>query len=193
MSTNIKKIKEELLEILYLPYKKCMSCPLATQGRTHVVFGEGNADARIMLIGEAPGAQEDELARPFVGASGKLLTHLLQKAGISRPEIFITNIVKCRPPNNRRPTPQESGICKNILLKKQIEIIQPTVIGTLGSCALEELLEGTYKITQVRGKKLVYKDTITVIPTYHPAYILRNRTAEPDLFHDLKTIVKLAE
>src|SRR5205823_4093975 len=126
---------------LYKPYKKCLQCPLGTLGRTNVVFGEGNSDADLMLIGEAPGRYEDEQSKPFVGRSGKLLNRTLELVGLKRNDVFITNIVKCRPPNNRKPLPLESTTCKNILLFNQIKIIRPHIICTLGASALQGFID----------------------------------------------------
>lgn len=119
---NAKMYKQNLLNELYKPYQQCIACPLGSLGRTNVVFGEGNPDAELMFIGEAPGREEDKQGRPFVGRSGQLLNRILELAGIKRPDIFITNIVKCRPPNNRKPLPLEINICKKILLSNQIKI-----------------------------------------------------------------------
>lgn len=170
---NLKEQKEQLLKQLYEPYKKCLMCPLATQGRTTIVFGEGNVNSLLMFIGEGPGREEDEQARPFVGRSGKLLTRLLAIVGIDRKDVFITNIVKCRPPENRRPTLQESSTCKKILLLKQIEIIDPKIICTLGSCAVENIIEQQVAISKIRGSCLPWNNRI-IMPTFHPAYALRN-------------------
>jgi uracil-DNA glycosylase len=169
---NQKETKYLLLQKLYEPYKKCIACPLGKLGRQTVVFGDGNPDAQLMIIGEAPGKDEDEQGIPFVGRSGKFLTKILTSLGISRKEIFITNSVKCRPPQNRKPTPLESNTCKNILLINQIEIIKPKVICTLGSAAIESLLEKPIKLGDIHGTKLLF-NSITVIPTYHPAYVIR--------------------
>jgi DNA polymerase len=181
-----KQFKQQLLEQLYAPYKNCTLCPLGTQGRTQVVFGEGNPDAQIIFIGEGPGAKEDQQGRPFVGRSGQLLTRTLQHLGITRETVFITNVVKCRPPNNRPPTPIESNTCKNLLLLKQIKIIRPKILCTLGSSALQSLLDQTAKITKLRGNPLQWQN-ITLIPTYHPAYILRNPRELPTFVQDIKT------
>lgn len=186
---TIVKFKQELLDALYAPYKKCTECPLGMLGRKNVVFGEGNPNAALMLIGEGPGKDEDEQGRPFVGRSGKLLTRALELAGISREEVFITNIVKCRPPNNRAPKPEEAGTCKGLFLFNQIKIIRPQIICTLGSVALHELLDPSYKITKVRGKRLTHGE-ITVLPTYHPAYVLRNPAAANDFLDDIIQAVK---
>lgn len=188
---NPKTYKQLLLNQLYEPYKKCIACPLGTLGRTNIVFGEGNPDAKLMFIGEGPGREEDAQGRPFVGRSGKLLNHTLETLGINRQEIFITNIVKCRPPGNRKPTPIESKTCKTLLLLNQIKIIRPQAICTLGSAAIQGLLEKEVKITKMRGTKMIV-DSITVIPTYHPAYILRN-PKEYQLFeNDIEKVLKYA-
>lgn len=181
---NFIKQKKQLLNELYEPYKKCLMCPLATQGRTTIVFGEGNVDSPLMFIGEGPGREEDEQARPFVGRSGKLLTRLLAIIGIDRKDIFITNIVKCRPPQNRRPTLQESNTCKKILLLKQIEIIDPKIICTLGSCAVENIMEQQVTISKIRGTCLPWNNRL-ILPTFHPAYALRNPTAIEVMAEDI--------
>lgn len=139
---------------------------------TQMVFGEGNPDASVLFIGEAPGREEDLQGRPFVGRSGKLLDRVIQLVGSKRDEVYITNVVKIRPPNNRKPSPQEILAGKQLLLN-QIKIIRPHAICTLGSSALEGLLGHPIKITAMRGKKIDWNG-IPVIPTYHPAYILRN-------------------
>lgn len=196
---NAQQYKQQLLDELYAPYKNCHQCPLGTLGRTRVVFGEGDPDATLMLIGEGPGADEDAQGRPFVGRSGKLLTKLLNLAGVDRADIFITNIVKCRPPNNRKPTSFESNTCKKLLLLNQIKIIRPVIIATLGSSSLSSLLnKEDIKITQIRGTLLQnvlpgpIKD-IPILPTYHPAYILRNPKELNTLYEDLKKAIELAQ
>jgi len=136
------------------------------------VFGTGNPDAKFMIIGEAPGKDEDEQGVPFVGRSGKFLTKILTSLGIDRKDIFITNSVKCRPPQNRKPTTLESKTCKDILLINQINIIKPKVICTLGSASIEALLEKPVKISEIHGTQLLF-NSIAVIPTYHPAYVMR--------------------
>ncbi|MGC2310783.1 MAG: uracil-DNA glycosylase [Candidatus Babeliaceae bacterium] len=185
-----KAFKQQLLNQLYEPYLQCMRCPLGSLGRTHVVFGEGNPDAQLVFIGEAPGREEDEQGRPFVGRSGKLLNKTLASVGIKREDVFITNIVKCRPPQNRAPLPNESNICKKLLLFNQLKIIRPQIICTLGSIALQSLFEESFQITKIRGKKLEFKE-MTIIPTYHPAYVLRNQNAEKDFLADIKQISEL--
>jgi uracil-DNA glycosylase len=174
---DVKVYKQHLLDKLYAPYANCKECPLGSLGRTTVVFGEGNPDAKLMFIGEGPGHDEDIQGRPFVGRSGKLLTKILELSGIDRSDVFISNVVKCRPPNNRKPFENEITTCTNLLLFNQIKIIRPHVICTLGATALQGLLNSyEIKITQVRGKPIVGHNlpNIIIMPTYHPAYILRN-------------------
>lgn len=188
---TIRTQKEILLKKLYEPYKNCQSCPLAKQGRTNVVFGRGNPDARLLFIGEGPGADEDAQGLPFVGRSGKLLSKVLDAIGIDENEIYITNIVKCRPPNNRRPTFEESNTCKKLLLVKQLEIIQPSIICTLGSTAFEGMTDQPCKITALRGK--LYKhNAFNILPTFHPAYVLRNPAAIEKFIHDIEQAFTLS-
>ncbi len=186
-----KSFKQQLLEELYHPYRNCKACPLGTLGRTNVVFGEGNPDARLMFIGEGPGKDEDEQGRPFVGRSGQLLNKTLEVIGINRSDVFITNIVKCRPPNNRLPTEKEASTCMSLLLYQQINIIRPSIICTLGSCAFQSLMgsliKEPFKITKNHG--LVFKrEFITIIPLYHPAYILRNPAELSAFVEDMKIV-----
>lgn len=185
-----KQYKQELLDELYAPYKKCLQCPLGFLGRTNVVFGEGNPDADLLFIGEAPGKEEDLQGRPFVGRSGQLLDKALKLVGIERSSAYITNIVKCRPPDNRVPLPIETSACMNLFLFNQIKIIRPRIICTLGSVALNSLFGKPFSITKVRGSILEFNE-IMVIPTYHPAYILRNQTQAPTWLSDFKLIKKL--
>lgn len=182
---NKESFKQSLLDELYAPYKNCMLCPLATMGRTNVVFGRGNADAELLIIGEGPGRDEDLQGKPFVGRSGKLLSKALDALFIPEDEIYISNIVKCRPPGNRAPLPSEASICMNILLKKQIAIIRPKIICTLGASATHFLLGTTMPISQIRGKLLTSSFNIPVMPTFHPAYILRNPKELRSLVEDL--------
>ena len=183
-----RNFKQKLLEQLYAPYRKCIECPLGTQGRKNVVFGEGNPEAKIVFIGEGPGQDEDEQDRPFVGRSGKLLNSVFEIVGIQRSDIFITNIVKCRPPSNRKPTPEESMQCKKLLLSKQLKIIRPQLICTLGASAIQGLLNDyTLKITKIRGLHLMFEN-VPVIPTYHPAYILRNPKELQTLVKDMQSV-----
>lgn len=185
-----KTYKQMVLDSLYAPYLNCQACPLAKLGRTHVVFGEGNPDAHLMFIGEGPGRDEDLQGRPFVGRSGQLLNHVLEAINIKREDVFITNIVKCRPPQNRQPLPTESTICKNLFLLNQIKIIKPTVLCTLGASALSGLLDTDVKITKIRGHQLSFNNMI-LVPTYHPAYILRNPKELSQFADDLTLVASL--
>ncbi len=189
---DIKKYKQQLLDQLYAPYKKCLQCPLGSLGRKNVVFGEGNPDADLVFIGEGPGKNEDEQGQPFVGRAGKLLNHIFELVEIKRENVFITNIVKCRPPGNRKPLPQESKTCKELLLINQLKIIRPRIICTLGSSATQGLLEKNVKITKERGIPVLIDD-VTILPTYHPAYILRNPKELETLVKDIQLAVKLSQ
>jgi DNA polymerase len=150
---------------------ECDRCKLQ-KGRTNIVFGEGNPSARLMFIGEGPGKDEDAKARPFVGEAGQLLDKLINRMGLRREDVYIANIVKCRPPGNRDPEEDEVESCLGFL-RQQIEAISPEVIMTLGRIAAHRLLETKVPITKLRGKFQRHGD-ILVMPTFHPAYLLRN-------------------
>jgi len=186
---NPQDYKEALLKALYAPYQNCKECHLGYEGRTNVVFGEGNADADLMFIGEGPGRDEDEQGRPFVGRSGQLLNRVFAQVGIQRSDVFITNIVKCRPPNNRAPSPQEAATCMGLFLFNQIKIIRPKIICTLGSIALNNLLGKPCSITKLRGTIIEWEE-YKIMPTYHPAYILRNQSQALVWLEDFKALKK---
>ena len=156
----------------------CLACPLGA-GRIRFVFGEGNPSARMMFIGEGPGRDEDIQGRPFVGKAGELLDKMIGAIGLRRQDIYITNVVKCRPPDNRTPTGPESQRCLSYL-KRQIELIRPAVIVTLGATPLRELLGVSGGITRIRGQwqRLEMLGGIPVMPTFHPAYVLRQYTQD---------------
>ena len=173
----------------------CTRCKLS-QGRTKIVFGEGNANARIMFIGEGPGKEEDIQGRPFVGDAGQLLTRLIEKMGLKREDVYIANIVKCRPPMNRDPQDDEIETCFPFL-KKQIEIIAPKVIVSLGKIAAFVLLGISgpitkFSITRIRGNFSEYKG-IPVMPTFHPAYLLRNPRDKWLTWEDAQAVLKKIE
>lgn len=168
----------------------CQLCKLAGT-RTHAVPGEGNVDADLMFIGEGPGADEDRSGRPFVGRAGELLTKIIDAMGFSRETVFIANIVKCRPPGNRDPRQDESTACFPYL-ERQIELIAPKVICTLGLPATRRLLDISCGISAVRGKKLLFRG-IAVVPTYHPAYLLRSPSAKPKVWKDVQFIASLVK
>lgn len=164
--------KAALLKDLLDELGDCVRCKLSAE-RKNIVFGDGNPAARLMFIGEGPGREEDLRGLPFVGDAGMLLTKLIEKMGLKRKEVYIANIVKCRPPGNRDPEDDEVATCRRFI-EAQIEIIKPDVIMTLGRIALQTLLENPkLKISVCRGKFLDYRG-IPVMPTFHPAYLLRN-------------------
>lgn len=169
----------------------CHLCDLA-KNRKKVVFGEGNESAKLMFIGEGPGESEDETGRPFVGKAGELLTNMIEKAiGVPRSSVYIANIVKCRPPANRTPTHAEVTACKPYV-QKQIELISPDIIVALGATALNSLLGEELSITKVRGRQYRFANA-TLIPTFHPSYLLRNPEAKREAFEDMKLIKSLLE
>ena len=163
----------------------CQRCQLAS-GRTQVVFGTGNPQASIMFVGEAPGFYEDRQGEPFVGAAGKLLTELLQSIGLERADIYIANVIKCRPPNNRDPLPDEIDICKPFLLQ-QIELIQPKLVCTLGNFATQTLLERKVGITKVRGQ-VIRLEHFVVFPLFHPAAALHQGNLRVPLKEDFQKL-----
>lgn len=164
----------------------CTKCRLAG-GRKNVVFGVGNPNADLMFIGEAPGRDEDERGEPFVGRAGQLLTDIIKAMKLTRDDVYIANVIKCRPPENRNPEPDELDACRPFI-RRQVELIQPKVIVTLGRFGLQSLTEKGYGISAVRGKWLEY-DGIKLMPTYHPAYLLRNPAAKKDVWADMKKVM----
>ncbi len=184
------KTKQELLNALYEPHRDFRSSPLYIEQSQNIIFGEGDPNAEIMLIGEAPGKNEEIEGRPFVGQSGRLLNRALELCDIQRAQIYITNIVKCRPPNNRTPLPQELEIGCTVMLLEQINIIKPRIICTLGAIALRGLTKSTYQITKIHGQPIDFNGII-LLPTYHPAYILRNRSQAPQFLADIEKLKKL--
>lgn len=182
-----KKRKSLSLEKVQKELRNCDRCKLHRSRRT-IVFGEGNENAKLMLIGEGPGYDEDIQGRPFVGKAGQLLTRILQSVQIERNEVYITNIVKCRPPGNRTPEPDEIKSCLPFLLK-QIQIIQPKIICALGTVSAQTLLQTDAKITSLRGKSFEFSG-IKVFPTYHPAFLLRNPEKKKEVWEDIQKIAK---
>jgi uracil-DNA glycosylase family 4 len=174
---TLDDIREELAD--------CRRCPLCA-GRSTVVFGVGNPRARLMFVGEGPGSEEDRLGEPFVGAAGKRLDRWIARIGLRRENVYIANIVKCRPPGNRAPLPEEAKVCLPYLLR-QIRAIRPEVVCTLGATALNFLLGVEEKITRERGKWRE-RDGVPVLPTYHPAFILRNAARETEVIEDFDAL-----
>jgi DNA polymerase len=183
------KSRQEMLDEIKCKFKNCNKCPLAEQGRAQVVFGVGNPFTKIMFVGEGPGRDEDAQGKPFVGRAGQLLTKIIEAMKLTRDEIYISNVVKCRPPNNRTPLPNESDICKKLILYKEIEIIKPQIICALGATATQGLLGYDANISKSRGIFFKFNDTL-VLPTYHPAYLLRNPDAKKIVWEDMKKIME---
>ncbi len=179
---------EEQLSQMDREVQECTRCQLYLK-RTQAVLGGGNPFSELMLIGEGPGEEEDRQGVPFVGKSGQLLDKILAAAGFSKEEnVYITNIVKCRPPGNREPNPEERAACLPFLMR-QIELIQPGIIVLLGSTALKALIDPEGRITKMRGKWITWNG-IQVIPTYHPSALLRNPDLKKDVWEDFKSVVQ---
>lgn len=180
VSGNLDEIRQSL--------QNCILCPLSGM-RKNLVFGEGNPDADIMFIGEAPGAVEDETGRPFVGPAGRLLTDIIEKGmRLKRQDVYIANILKCRPPGNRDPNPEEISSCiKN--LEAQILAVNPRVIILLGRIAAHTLLETTTPISRLRGTFSSYKG-IGAMPTFHPSYLLQNPSKKREVWEDIKKVME---
>ena len=177
--------KESALEMLRQEAEACRSCALGAQ-RRNLVFGAGDPDAEVMFIGEAPGRHEDEQGVPFVGPAGQLLTKIIEAMGLSRNLVYIANVLKCRPPGNRNPLPDEVVACFPHL-KRQIEIIQPQIIVTLGNPATKAILETTQGITRMRGRFVSWHG-IEVMPTFHPSYLLHNPSGKRDVWQDMQKV-----
>ena len=164
----------------------CVRCELHATRNT-VVFGTGNDNADLMLVGEAPGADEDQQGEPFVGRAGQLLTKIIEAMGFRRDDVYIANVIKCRPPGNRNPKPIEIETCEPFLLK-QVELIQPKVICALGSFAAQALLHTDEKISRLRGRFHDYHGA-KLMPTYHPAFLLRNPHSKREVWEDMKKVM----
>ena len=164
----------------------CSRCKLHTLGRTQVVFGVGNPNADLMFVGEAPGADEDVQGEPFVGRAGQLLTKIIEAIGLRREDVYIANVIKCRPPGNRNPEPDEVDQCEPFLFR-QIDTVKPKVVVALGKFAAQCLLRTNDPITRIRGREFKYRDAI-LIPTYHPAYLLRTPSAKREVWEDMKRV-----
>ena len=183
--TRIAKTSADPFEQIHQEIGACTRCPLHEQ-RTHVVHTEGNRKARLMFVGEAPGADEDAQARPFVGRAGQLLTKIIEAIGMKREDVLIGNVNRCRPPGNRAPMPDEVAMCKPFLLR-EIAAVQPEVIVVLGNTATKNLLDTREGITKLRGNFQDYKG-IRVMPTFHPAYLLRDPSKKRETWEDLKKV-----
>lgn len=175
------------IEALESAAKRCIRCRLH-ETRTQVVFGSGNPSAELMFVGEAPGRDEDLEGYPFVGRAGKLLTDIIGAMKLTREQVYIANVIKSRPPNNRNPEPDEMEACRP-WLDRQIDLVQPKVIVTLGRFAAQGLLNRAVAISSIRGEWQTFRDAIRVMPTYHPAYLLRNPSAKKDVWTDMKKVM----
>ena len=182
MATELQLIHSEIIE--------CTKCELH-KSRTRTVPGEGPHDARIMFVGEGPGQNEDEQGRPFVGAAGKFLTELLESIGLKRSDVFITNIVKCRPPNNRAPRKSEVEAC-NPYLQSQIRLINPRIVCALGTPAITTLMGDEYSASRFHGKPST-RGEVTFLPMYHPAAALYDASLKETIFHDFQILKQLFE
>jgi uracil-DNA glycosylase family 4 len=178
-TTSLEDLREDIGD--------CRRCKLY-QDRTNLVFGEGASKARLVFVGEGPGREEDLEGRPFVGEAGRLLTRIIEAMGLTRESVYICNVVKCRPPNNRDPEADEIDRCLPFL-KRQLSLIQPDVICALGRVAAQSLLGKEFRITRERGNWHSFMD-IPLMPTYHPAYLLRNPTAKREVWEDIQEIMR---
>jgi uracil-DNA glycosylase len=164
----------------------CRLCKLHALGRKQVVFGVGNPDADLMFVGEAPGADEDIQGEPFVGRAGQLLTKIIEAIGLKRSDVYIANVIKCRPPGNRNPEPDEVERCERFLFQ-QVDVVKPKVIVALGKFAAQSLLKTNDPITRLRGREYRFRSA-TLIPTFHPAYLLRNPSSKREVWEDMKRV-----
>jgi DNA polymerase len=176
------------LEVLQQEVAGCTRCGELASTRTQTVFGVGNPKAQLCFLGEAPGADEDRLGEPFVGRAGQLLNKILEACRLRREDVYILNILKCRPPGNRNPAPEESLNCRRFL-NRQLELIKPQYICCLGSVAAQNLLETTETIGRLRGRVHSYQG-VNVVCTYHPAYLLRNPSAKKHTWDDMKLLMR---
>jgi uracil-DNA glycosylase len=167
----------------------CTRCKLHALGRKQIVFGVGNPDADLMFVGEAPGADEDIQGIPFVGRAGQLLTKIIEAIGLQREDVYIANVIKCRPPGNRNPEQDEVETCEPFLFK-QIDIIKPKVIVALGKFGAQTLLRTLDPISRLRGRVYNYRGA-KLIPTFHPAFLLRNPASKREVWEDMKLVKKL--
>jgi uracil-DNA glycosylase family 4 len=182
----VDRVQDDSLDRTREDLGDCTRCRLH-KGRTKIVFGVGNPKAELMFVGEGPGHDEDVQGEPFVGRAGKLLTQMIEAMGLRREDVYIANVVKCRPPDNRLPEKDEISVCSPFLMR-QIDVIRPKVICCLGSCAAQTLLATTQGISHFRGEWFDFRGA-KLIPTYHPAYLLRNPAAKSDVWKDLQKVM----
>jgi DNA polymerase len=187
-NTASKAARAEQLEVLSACVAKCRRCPQLARTRTQTVFGAGDPRAKVMFIGEAPGADEDRTGVPFVGRAGQLLTKIIEACGWTREELYICNILRCRPPENRTPSEEEASNCREYL-DGQIAIVDPDYIVCWGSCAAQNLLDSREAIGKMRQRFYQY-GRAQVLCTYHPSYLLRNPAAKKPVWEDMKLLLK---
>jgi DNA polymerase len=180
VSDSLEQIRREVAA--------CLLCPELCSTRTQTVFGVGNPHARLCFLGEAPGADEDRQGEPFVGRAGQLLTKIIEACTLTREQVYILNVLKCRPPGNRNPSPTEVANCREFL-DRQLALIKPAYICCLGTIAAQTLLDTETPISRLRGRFLAYRG-IPVLCTYHPAYLLRNPAAKKDVWEDMKLLMR---
>lgn len=185
--SNQSSSRQDILGQLQKSLVGCQNCGLHLN-RKNIVFGNGNVEAELVFIGEAPGEEEDLQGKPFVGAAGQLLSRIIESIGLRREEVYITNVVKCRPPSNRNPKPEEITACEPYL-HQQLEIIKPKLICALGTFAAQTLLKTDQSISRLRGRFHRYHN-IKLMPTFHPAYLLRNSSGKKLVWQDMQLIKK---
>ena len=188
--TEEMSLGSETLQQLRDHIGDCHRCQLS-QGRSHIVFGVGNPDADLVFVGEAPGRDEDLKGEPFVGKAGQLLNRIISAMGLTREDVYICNVIKCRPPENRNPLPAEIEMCEPFL-KEQLNIIKPRAICALGSFASQTLLKSDVKISRIRGQFSDYYG-VPLMPTYHPSYLLRNPNAKREVWEDIRMVMELLD
>jgi DNA polymerase len=186
MPADLEQRRQELAA-LAKRVAACMRCPQLASTRTQTVFGVGPLDPELCFVGEAPGADEDRIGEPFVGPAGQLLTRIIIACGMKREEVFICNILRCRPPGNRQPTPEEAGNCKEYL-ERTLDLVRPKFICALGATAVIHLLGTTTSISRLRGRFLDYRG-IPVMCTFHPSYLLRAPEKKKEVWEDMKALL----
>jgi uracil-DNA glycosylase len=191
MPVTFARSAVELLTAIREDIGECTRCKLHTQGRTQVVFGVGNPSADLMFVGEAPGADEDVQGIPFVGRAGQLLTKMIEAMGFTRDEVYIANVLKCRPPGNRNPEPDEIAMCQPFLFR-QLASIEPKVVIALGAFAAKTLLQTQDPISRLRGRFFDFRGA-KLIPTFHPSFLLRSPGYKREAWQDLKTALALLD
>jgi DNA polymerase len=189
LPVTVSGTREDRLRAIREDIGDCTRCKLHALGRTQVVFGVGNPSADLMFVGEAPGGDEDIQGIPFVGRAGQLLTKIIEAIELTRDDVYIANVIKCRPPQNRNPEPDEVDTCEPFLFR-QIDVIQPKVIVALGAFAARALLRTIDPISRLRGRVHEYRGA-KLVPTFHPAYLLRNPSSKREVWEDMKLVKQL--